>query len=850
MKYLFTNIRNVSKPHRSCQSICSSQSTRRIPLKSHRSKKTIRYFGTISSNMKYENVFGLQMYRLYSNSSRETFKAEAPIGVYQHNRTTFQLRLLGLRLGESFNHLSRHINLYFKQKHVSVVDHGQGGMMSAVQEPLTRTSRRAQRERHTGESRAFIGTPAIEQVSESSSHQPLTSIYPGLQLFHISSLANRFGDVANHINSVFSRNPEQQIHMAVSPDDGLKRFISRKQRVMGNKRSLCRETAQTQQNISMCTRPEIDNNVSSSWDEGCLHFARHINQYFGAKVEDTVEKTAHTEILKTSVSLDTLNKPKDPLPQPKSPGLFHMSSLTTRFGENYTYMANHINQYFKGSAASENEEVDRELNLYRGSPKYTVIWEKTSFFECLLKPSTIPGFVGSYLGMGSSRHSDQNTTVTRTPEEIRDKTVLRRRKADEMTRVLLKRLEKATVLSSITSCVEELNAHLFQHPACKAVMWQEKAALQLLRRRRTFWMNEKLQEAIRETLALIGYVDPVRGRGVRVLSIDGGGIKGLVSLQVLKQLEAQTGKRVYQLFDYICGVSTGAVLAFMLGLARISLDECEEMYHRFGSDVFRQNPLVGTVKMGWTHSYYNTETWEMILREKLGEEILIKTARDELSPKVSAVSAVVNWGKSPKAFIFRNYNHAPGRLSCYAGGSGYRLWQAVRASSAAPGYFQEFPLHGDIHQDGGLILNNPCALAVHESRLLWPSQRFQCVLSLGTGRYDNARRGPATSTSLRAKISNLICSATDTEGVHTLLDDLLSPNVYFRFNPMLSSNVTLDESRPEVLHQLQKDTQLYLDRNRPKLERLCEVLMTERSAIWKTRDWIGGKAWELQQRWA
>lgn len=217
---------------------------------------------------------------------------------------------------------------------------------------------------------------------------------------------------------------------------------------------------------------------------------------------------------------------------------------------------------------------------------------------------------------------------------------------------------------------------------------------------------------------------------------------------------------------------------------------------------------------------------------------------------MSAVSAVVNWGKSPKAFIFRNYNHAPGRLSRYAGGSGYRLWQAVRASSAAPGYFQEFPLHGDIHQDGGLILNNPCALAVHESRLLWPSQGFQCVLSLGTGRYDNARRGPATSTSLRAKISNLICSATDTEGVHTLLDDLLSPNVYFRFNPMLSSNVTLDESRPEVLHQLQKDTQLYLDRNRPKLERLCEVLMTERSAIWKTRDWIGGKAWELQHRWA
>lgn len=58
----------------------------------------------------------------------------------------------------------------------------------------------------------------------------------------------------------------------------------------------------------------------------------------------------------------------------------------------------------------------------------------------------------------------------------------------------------------------------------------------------------------------------------------------------------------------------GAVLAFMLGLARFSLEECADMYRRFGSDVFRQNPLVGTMKMGWSHSYYSTETWEMILR--------------------------------------------------------------------------------------------------------------------------------------------------------------------------------------------------------------------------------------------
>ncbi|CAL8319249.1 unnamed protein product [Merluccius merluccius] len=324
---------------------------------------------------------------------------------------------------------------------------------------------------------------------------------------------------------------------------------------------------------------------------------------------------------------------------------------------------------------------------------------------------------------------------------------------------------------------------------------------------------------------------------------------GVVPLQVLKLLEAETGRPIHQLFDYICGVSTGAVLAFMLGLARFSLEECEDMYRRFGADVFRQNPLVGTVKMGWNHSYYNTETWETILREKMGEEILIRTSRDELSPKVSAVSAVVNWGNTPKAFVFRNYNHTPGSLSRYAGSSVYQMWQAVRASSAAPGYFQEFPLRSDIHQDGGIILNNPCALAVHESRLLWPKQPFQCVLSLGTGRYDAARRGPATSTSWRAKISNLICSATDTEGVHTLLDDLLAPDVYFRFNPMLSAEVSLDESRPGALDRLRRDTHVYLDRNRLKLARLCLVLGAERSAASHTKDWICERAWEVKQGW-
>lgn len=348
---------------------------------------TVRLLGAITSNMKYKNILGPQMYRFYSTSNRETFKAEAPIGVYQNGRTAFQLDLLGVRLGESYNRLSRHVNLYFRQKQVSVMDYEQD-------KALTQPPRRVQRDRRSGET--------IEQVQEA---------YPGLQLFHISSLANRFGEsysyVANHINTVFS---PKQIHVNVSPDEGFRKSRIRMQRVTSSKSVIHEETTQR-------LMPEIDDNICSSWEEGYLHFARHINRYFGAKVADKGHQIRITQ--KTS---DSKTKDHTSLLHPKSPGLFHMSSLTTRFGENYTHMAKHINQYFKGSTASENDQLDGELEHYRHSPE--LIQNKSvSFFDCLLNPSTIPGFVGSYLGMSSGRQIDQTKTMTRTAEEMLDTTV-------------------------------------------------------------------------------------------------------------------------------------------------------------------------------------------------------------------------------------------------------------------------------------------------------------------------------------------------------------------------------------------------------------------------------------------
>ncbi|XP_019738527.1 calcium-independent phospholipase A2-gamma [Hippocampus comes] len=418
--------------------------------------------------------------------------------------------------------------------------------------------------------------------------------------------------------------------------------------------------------------------------------------------------------------------------------------------------------------------------------------------------------------------------------------IIARVSVDNRTRVLVKGLQRVNDIQLLTSRVEELSCHLLEFPETRGVAIKAKAIPCLLRLRQA--TDLRFQAAVRESLALVGYTNPVKGRGIRVLAIDGGGTRGLLALQTLLKLENLTGKRVHQLFDYICGVSTGAILAFMLGIFQIPLEECEQMYRKLGSDVFKQNVIVGAVKMGWSHAFYDSEIWENILKERMGEGCMIESARDPNCPKVSAVSTLVNRGLPLKAFVFRNYRLMPGVRSHYLGDCKYKMWQAIRASSAAPGYFQEYVLGKDLHQDGGLLINNPTALAIHECKCLWPNTPLQCVLSLGTGRHEVAGKNGTTYTSLKAKLTNVISSATDTEEVHTMLDALLPPDTYFRFNPHMSEDVPLNESRVDKLNFLMDEGERYLERNDAKLRKAAGVLTREKSCIQRLGEWAKLKA--------
>lgn len=90
--------------------------------------------------------------------------------------------------------------------------------------------------------------------------------------------------------------------------------------------------------------------------------------------------------------------------------------------------------------------------------------------------------------------------------------------------------------------------------------------------------NENLRRAIKGR--------PVAKKGLRILSMDGGGMKGLATVQMLKQIEQGTGKRIHEMFDLICGTSTGGMLAMALGIKQMTLDQCEEIYTKLGASLF------------------------------------------------------------------------------------------------------------------------------------------------------------------------------------------------------------------------------------------------------------------------
>jgi len=242
----------------------------------------------------------------------------------------------------------------------------------------------------------------------------------------------------------------------------------------------------------------------------------------------------------------------------------------------------------------------------------------------------------------------------------------------------------------------------------------------------------------------------------RILSLDGGGVRGILSLGFLLQIETLLRARhrndpqfrLCHYFDLIAGTSTGSIIAALLAKGW-SVQEVIDLYLELAGEIF--TPRWWEFRLGILRSRYQPWKLEQFLQKKLGAECRIGDP-NELKTGLLVMCKRIDTGSpwpisnNPKGRYFKG---ASGRIA----NSDYKLWAVVRASTAAPTFFrpqkitigsavstQERPVIGTFMDGGVSPHNNPAFqaywLATLEGfGLRWPAGLDRLlIISVGTGR--------------------------------------------------------------------------------------------------------------------
>ncbi|CAM3826253.1 hypothetical protein GCM10009865_26720 [Aeromicrobium ponti] len=203
---------------------------------------------------------------------------------------------------------------------------------------------------------------------------------------------------------------------------------------------------------------------------------------------------------------------------------------------------------------------------------------------------------------------------------------------------------------------------------------------------------------------------------MKILCIDGGGIRGVFAVSILKALEDELQQPAGDFFDMIAGTSTGSIIASSLTLKK-DMANVLKGYESYGKKIFVKQAKVGLFK-----SVYSDKYLRRFFRKALGETALSEIQKPLLIPAVDVTHG--------KPFVHRsNYGH-PGNESL-----SMKLWDAVLSSCSAPIYFPPNNINNSyLSIDGGLWANNPSLVCITEAMHHFKEDLKNIkILSLGTG---------------------------------------------------------------------------------------------------------------------
>jgi len=212
--------------------------------------------------------------------------------------------------------------------------------------------------------------------------------------------------------------------------------------------------------------------------------------------------------------------------------------------------------------------------------------------------------------------------------------------------------------------------------------------------------------------------DPTAGtqprRPFQILSLDGGGLKGLFSAVVLAEVEKDLGVDLLDHFDLVVGTSAGGIIALALG-KRMRAGDIVEFYGQLGSDVF-SSPRRAPVRT----AKHRAANLDKAMRTVFGDTLLGDSRIPLVIPSFSL--------EAQRVYLFKTPHHP--RLK--------RDWKVpmadvAMATSAAPTFLPAFRLGSTRLIDGGVWANNPMLVAIAEARSMFGVSLDDIrILSLGT----------------------------------------------------------------------------------------------------------------------
>ncbi|PVH75974.1 phospholipase, patatin family protein [Cadophora sp. DSE1049] len=290
--------------------------------------------------------------------------------------------------------------------------------------------------------------------------------------------------------------------------------------------------------------------------------------------------------------------------------------------------------------------------------------------------------------------------------------------------------------------------------------------------------------------------NPLDRDGLCVLSLDGGGVRGLSTLLILKALmgkvnaervkEGQAVVKPCELFDLIGGTSTGGIIAIMLGRLEMDVDECIEEYTSMFETIFGKKGLPvnlwGKIKGRFDSTVLEQCIKGILKKRGLAEDALLNDGNERCKVVVCAKAFEI-----ATTVLLRSYTSDDALNNTPA-----TICEAARATAAATSFFEPVIIgpRGRKFVDGGLGANNPVEQLWNEAQHIWCSSGetelsalLKCFISVGTG---NPGKKPIAEGSFKFFTETLVGIATQTEDtakVFAKRHRLLYENRrYFRFN--------------------------------------------------------------------